>query len=72
MEDSKIYYGVVVWFSKGFGFASPDAGGNDIFIHYSDIDMEGYRTLKKGQRVSYKIGTNFRGQPKATCVMIIE
>jgi CspA family cold shock protein len=72
MDDIKIYYGKVCWFSKGFGFLTPDDGSSDIFVHYSDISMEGYRTLKKGQSVSYQIGTNFRGQPKAICVAVIE
>jgi CspA family cold shock protein len=47
--------GIVKWFSnaKGYGFISPEQGGDDIFAHFSAIDMEGYRTLKKGQRVEF-------------------
>lgn len=72
MEEVKVYTGTVVWFSKGFGFLAPDGGGNDVFCHYSDIVMEGYRTLKKGQRVQYQIGKNLRGQDKAVAVTVVE
>lgn len=48
--------GVVKWFNnaKGFGFIIPENGGADIFAHYSSIDMDGYKTLKAGQKVSYE------------------
>jgi CspA family cold shock protein len=71
-EENKVYYGTVVWFNKGFGFVKPDESDTDIFVHYSDIAMEGYKTLSKGQIVSYQIGTNRRGQPKAISVMVIK
>jgi CspA family cold shock protein len=47
--------GVVKWFnnSKGFGFIEPAGGGDDIFVHYSAIKAEGYRTLSEGQNVTY-------------------
>ncbi|TNF36144.1 MAG: cold-shock protein [Gammaproteobacteria bacterium] len=47
--------GVVKWFnnSKGYGFILPDNGGSDIFAHYSCIIMEGYKTLRAGQQVSF-------------------
>jgi CspA family cold shock protein len=47
--------GTVKWFNnaKGYGFIIPDAGGDDLFVHYSYVNMEGYRTLKAGQRVEY-------------------
>lgn len=47
--------GTVKWFNnaKGFGFITPANGGEDIFAHYSTIRMEGYRTLKAGQKVNY-------------------
>ena len=47
--------GTVKWFNnaKGYGFIVPEHGGDDLFVHYSSIEMEGYRTLKAGQEVSY-------------------
>lgn len=47
--------GIVKWFNdaKGFGFIEPEEGGADVFAHFSAIQMEGFRTLKQGSRVSY-------------------
>ena len=47
--------GTVKWFNdaKGFGFIEPDGGGADVFAHFSAIQMDGFRTLKQGSRVSY-------------------
>ena len=47
--------GTVKWFNnaKGFGFICPEGGGEDIFAHYSTIQMDGYRTLKAGQSVQF-------------------
>lgn len=55
--------GTVKWFNnaKGFGFILPDAGGDDIFAHYSAIEMDGYRTLKAGQAVSYDVAQGDKG-----------
>jgi len=49
--------GQVKWFNnaKGFGFILPDEGGGDLFAHYSAITMDGYKTLKAGQAVSFEI-----------------
>lgn len=49
--------GQVKWFNnaKGFGFILPDDGGDDLFAHYSSIEMEGYKTLKAGQTVSFEV-----------------
>jgi CspA family cold shock protein len=51
-----MHTGIVKWFNnaKGFGFILPEGGGGDIFAHYSSIDMDGYKTLKAGQLVSYE------------------
>lgn len=50
-------YGIVKWFNdaKGFGFIEPEGGGDDVFAHFSAIQMEGFRTLKQGSRVSYEL-----------------
>jgi len=55
--------GVVKWFNntKGFGFIMPDEGEKDIFAHYSVIEMDGYRTLKAGQKVSFEIESGPKG-----------
>lgn len=60
--------GTVKWFnnSKGFGFIRPEDGGEDIFAHYSTIQMEGYRTLKAGQDVDYEIDAGPKGHHAAS------
>ena len=49
--------GTVKWFndSKGFGFIEPEGGGADVFAHFSAVQMDGFRTLKQGGRVSYDL-----------------
>ncbi len=49
--------GTVKWFNdaKGFGFIEPEEGGPDVFAHFSAIEMEGFRTLKQGSKVSYEL-----------------
>ena len=49
--------GTVKWFNdaKGFGFIEPEGGGADVFAHFSAIQMEGFRTLRQGGRVSYEL-----------------
>ncbi len=65
--------GTVKWFSskKGFGFIVPDDGGEDLFVHHSNIDMSGYRTLQDGQRVSYEPAQGRKGM-EATKVQAVE
>lgn len=48
--------GIVKWFNetKGFGFISPDNGGDDLFAHFKDIQGSGFKTLTEGQRVSFE------------------
>ena len=62
--------GTVKWFSssKGFGFIAPDDGGEDLFVHYSEIKTDAYATLEEGQKVTYEIGQGKKG-PCATSVI---
>src|SRR5437868_14104630 len=56
--------GTVKWFNdaKGFGFIEPEAGGEDVFAHFSAIQMDGFRTLKQGGRVSFEVVQGPKGQ----------
>jgi CspA family cold shock protein len=49
--------GIVKWFSdaKGFGFIEPEGGGNDVFAHFSAVQMDGFRTLRQGSRVTFDL-----------------
>ena len=62
--------GTVKWFNgkKGFGFISPDNGGEDLFVHHSEIKMNGYASLDEGQKVQFEIGQGKKG-PCATNVI---
>ena len=64
--------GVVKWFSdeKGFGFITPDDGGQDAFVHFSAIQGDGFRTLTEGAKVEYELGESAKG-PQATNVRLI-
>jgi CspA family cold shock protein len=55
--------GTVRWFSeqKGYGFISPEEGEEDVFVHYTDVEGEGFRSLAEGERVSYEPSTSSRG-----------
>ena len=61
--------GSVKWFNaeKGYGFITVDEGGQDVFVHYSAIEMNGYRSLAEGQRVEFEVGTGDKG-PQAEAV----
>jgi len=53
---------------KGYGFITPDGGGKDIFVHHTDIQMDGFKSLKPGQRVTFDLAQEAKG-PKASNVV---
>jgi cold shock protein len=55
--------GVVKWFNnaKGYGFVQPDGRDEDVFVHFSAIDMDGYKTLREGQKVQFEISQGPKG-----------
>ncbi len=63
--------GTVKWFneSKGFGFITPADGGKDVFVHFSAIKSDGFRTLQEGQSVQFEIEDGPKG-PQATSVTV--
>ncbi len=70
MADKEL--GTVKWFNgaKGYGFLERDAGG-DIFVHFSSINADGFRSLKEGQRVEFVVGESEKG-PQAQDVSLVE
>ena len=59
--------GTVKWFSdeKGYGFITPDDGSKDLFVHFSNVAGDGFKSLSEGQKVSYEAGEGRKG-PEAT------
>ena len=57
--------GTVKWFNdaKGYGFISPDDGGEDLFAHFSAINNKGFKSLKEGQRVRFEVVDGPKGKP---------
>lgn len=64
--------GTVKWFneSKGFGFITPSDGSKDVFVHFSAIQADGFRTLQEGQKVEYETESGPKG-PQAAKVKIV-
>jgi CspA family cold shock protein len=65
--------GTVKWFNaeKGYGFITEEAGGQDVFVHYSAIDMGGYKVLEEGQKVTFEVGSGNKG-PQAESVRLAQ
>ncbi|GAA4045277.1 MULTISPECIES: cold-shock protein [Arthrobacter] len=64
--------GTVKWFNaeKGYGFITVDESGDDVFVHWSAIQMDGFRALEEGQRVDFELGEGQKG-PQAESVRLI-
>ena len=77
MSENEKFVGTVLWFDpkRGIGFIEWEKDGvkqKDMFVHFSDINCEGFKTLYKAQKVSFGLGVNVRGEPKATQVEILK
>ncbi|KDO98390.1 cold-shock protein [Mycobacterium avium subsp. hominissuis 3388] len=68
-KDREMPQGTVKWFNaeKGFGFIAPEDGSADVFVHYTEIQGTGFRTLEENQKVEFEIGHSPKG-PQATGV----
>ncbi len=64
LEVLRVARGRVKWFSdeKGYGFIEPEAGGDDLFVHYSEVVGEGFRTLEEGSLVEFEVVEGRRGK----------
>jgi CspA family cold shock protein len=65
--------GTVKWFNdgKGFGFITPDTGGDDLFAHFSAINSKGFKSLKEGQKISFEVAMGPKGK-QASNIEIIQ
>ncbi len=66
--------GTVKWFNaqKGYGFIVPDNGGKELFVHYSAIQSDGYKTLKEGQKVEFEVEQSDRGEKAVNVTVVSE
>lgn len=64
--------GIVKWFNaeKGYGFISNDEGGDDIFVHFSSIMVDGYKTLNEGQKVTFEVEPDPKNESKMRAVNV--
>ena len=71
-EVPEMSQGTVKWFNaeKGYGFIANDEGGDDVFVHYSAIQAEGYKSLKEGQKVSFETETDPKNPNKLRAVNV--
>lgn len=67
-----MHTGTIKWFNaaKGYGFITPDDGSTDVFVHYSAIDGQGYKSLTEGQKVQYEAGRTAKGIAAARVVVL--
>lgn len=70
------YVGTVIWFDpkRGFGFIDWEKNGTkqkDLFVHFSDVSCEGFKTLQKNQRITFNLGSNRNNEVKAIEVLVV-
>jgi CspA family cold shock protein len=66
-RSNEMTTGIVKWFNdaKGFGFITPDDGSEDLFAHFSAINMNGFKTLKEGQKIKFEVTQGPKGKQAA-------
>lgn len=75
--EQEVFSGKIIWFNSasGFGFIEWSKDGvkqKDMFLHFSDINCEGFKTVKKDEIVSFSVGLNNRNEPKAINVTLVK